>query len=220
MSAPRTTSDDLSDQICIGLLRPSVYHSQLHLGIIYIKEKQSKFLHFADHLKLLENNYYPDFSTKLYWVKIDVDELDLPSLLTALSLVYPMNSDKLPYATGIPLGHFNVSNGVITLSHGSPGLSCSSFVAFVFEQLGYPLVITSDWPTRFEDYTWLVEFAREAVIRGVPCTHVVAMLSNKDTRRLRPQEVAAAGASPIKPAHHTYCIPLGQLAFEFLVSSA
>lgn len=217
---PVLNTESITSDLCIAIYKPNIERpKQFHSGIIYKKITAFRFLHLAFHKNLQEDDYPTTSNRPHFLVPVDVDSIRLEVILSQLAHIYEPNKDSLAYATGIPLLKIDQVSGAIELQDGALGLTCASFIACVFETLGLSLIVPSEWPPRrTEDIKWLWDIA--TWISRSDLGHYWKMLWNPDSRRIRPQEIAAAASSPSLPATFQYCDHEGRRAAAFLTLEA
>ena len=113
---------------------------------------------------------------------------------------------RLPYGFGLPEGGEVNRDGELIWG-GGVGLTCSTFVLAVFEAARVPFIDLSGWVRRPADDDRQEELlnmmARGIPEHGIPPAdpaHIAKARGELPCIRVRPEEVAAAGLSPKRPA--------------------
>ncbi len=191
-----------------------------HTGIFYRVNATDdiEFLHLAWHCDLQRDRA---FSGEYYWVEPKINKARLRQLAAICDDIAAENfPNRIPYASGSPVGAFDEKTKAFLLGPTRAGLTCASFVLAVFERAELRLVRYSGWPAPdlvdVEFQQFVVDNLRGR--HGVSKEHIEAVEREVGTSvRYRPEQVAGAAAIRMyRPVKYPYAKALGNDIVRFL----
>jgi hypothetical protein len=174
-----------------------------------------RVVHLAFHHLLKEEAA----SDRWGWIETDVVDEKLRLVAAFARRVHRTHRDgKVPYA--LRLGSTRLDrSGRLLLGRSDHGLTCASFVVLVFREMGVELLQVDTWEQRSEERLAEDVAAQEALVKLLleqNPQHAAAVASEVGCLRFRPEEVAAASASPPRPVEFGRAEDLGrQVASAF-----
>lgn len=163
----------------------------LHVGLLLtVVGEPARFVHLAWHLQL-RVDAAPDDGR---WVAPTFTRAAaVTARKRALRVVDAASRNQVPYALD-SMGITFLSDGAVDLGARN-GLTCASFVAVLFESVGYPLVDAPTWSQRSADREASDAAAQARLVqhlrRDFPA-HADRVAAEVGCTRLRPEEIAAA----------------------------
>jgi hypothetical protein len=129
----------------------------------------------------------------------EVPDLELPNRTTVVAFLLNLNRSR----PQIPFGFrkagcrflLNAETGEMEFrtDDAGTGLTCSSFVALVFDSLHLPILNEATWPTdRPEDAQWRENIIALLVAGGMPPERALRIKQAQSEARVRPEEMAGA----------------------------
>jgi hypothetical protein len=191
-----------------------------HTGIFYRVDDTGpiEFLHLAWHCDLrLES----DFSSKYCWVAPNIPKARLRQVAALCDDIVAANlPDRIPYASGPPIGAFDAHTKRFLLGPTRTGLTCASFVLAVFERAKLRLVTYSGWPSPDSIDIEFQQFVLDNLRGhpGVSTEHIDVVEREVGTSvRYRPEQVAGAAAiRGRRPVRYKHAKAIGNDIVRFL----
>lgn len=133
---------------------------------------------------------------------------------------------RLPYGFGQPNNAQVNSDGELVWGNGA-GLTCSTFVLALFDAARIPFIDLSGWVRRPDDEVRHASLLRKMEV-GIPehdilpadGSHVAKVRAELPCIRVRPEEAAAAGLSPTRPAPFSLVERTGRWILERITEGA
>ncbi|MFM0301067.1 hypothetical protein PQQ99_13165 [Paraburkholderia sediminicola] len=128
----------------------------------------------------------------LFWFTPDLSADDQRILAAKIDAWLDENSNKIPYSVAHPGGVIFKDDVWVGDTPGQ-GLTCATFIAELFNELGLPFIDANSWKQRPDDAAWAERILRLISKRMTP-EHVEAQKARiGDAIRIRPSDIAAAG---------------------------
>ncbi|MBX7133448.1 MAG: hypothetical protein K1X67_12310 [Fimbriimonadaceae bacterium] len=197
----RATKSELEDFVSVGtaVSRTSEGH---HVGLLFREDGEIRFLHFAFHHDLRCDNHIDE---KYVWAGCPIveqgGEILIDPFIAYLNAV--KENKSIPYSLMSDPECFMNSGEFIDL--GSPfGLTCSTFIAALFQSYGLKVVNLDTWEPRPDDVEVQLRLVGalddRRIKTGSPDQKFVdAVRDCVGAPRLRPCEIASAVASDVPP---------------------
>jgi hypothetical protein len=220
------SSDIEVNELAIRIMRVS--SGGTHAGLLY---------RFQGELFLLDLRWHENFgvekvgvggrATPLYCVIPNFLPEEMNDATTTCELIVDrkfrgLGPQRLPYGFGMPQNAQVTDEGELIWG-GGVGLTCSTFVLAVFEAAAIPFVDLSDWVRRPEDderhrllLKWMEEGIPKYDVHPAPRDHVEKVRRELPCIRVRPEEVAAAGAATELPAGFDFLSRTGARILEWI----
>ena len=161
---------------------------QRHCGIIYRLDSNTvKILHLAFHYDLRNHDYLGDY----HWTATDLST-ENQKFLAAYSLLVSAVAPQIPYGFDANGVIFDAVTGEIAPIPPGKGLTCSTFVLALLRTYGFLPVDADTWPERTEDEVWKEKIIGWMRQKGASDDHIAAVVANKRSIRVRPEEVTGA----------------------------
>jgi hypothetical protein len=193
-----TTSFSSSTQ-SIAIAIKEVAPGRWHTGILFRDEDEplvGRFLHLAFHWDLRNNVA----GVRESWVEVDLDDELKSSIAAMCRNIWLQNEigQRIGYGPRHTMARFN-PDGVLN-NGGDCGLTCATFVHALFRDAGALLLDLASWPERPDDEAFKAWVVEELGTRGVDDEYIQRVRAEPRSARLRPPEVAGAGAVSSRPA--------------------
>lgn len=169
---------------------------QRHVAFLYRHESKALMLL---HLGWHELVIYESWPAAHYaWLEISgIDPEVQETFVDWVEIVAIASQDgtsPVPYSAHFrPSGNFD-ENGHYINKHDGTGLTCATFILAMFADFQLPLIDTSTWPRRPDDFSWFRRMWRRLRKRLERIDLILQFNRRQELRRYRPEEVAAAAA--------------------------
>lgn len=202
----------------IAILVAKSQHGSNHSGILTKENDEILFYHLAWHL-LLERNTLDEINpanyfTKIKWVKFssltndpEVAYFRLPAIIKQLKFIQNKNSIKIPYSINFRETKFT-ENGDLILGANENGLTCSTFIASFFSQVGRDLVDLTTWEARKDEDVEFKNYIVQMMKKfGVSPAHIANVVKEDICFRIKPEEIAVSSSREEAdlPADFEFC---------------
>lgn len=180
------------DSLCFGLMiqvsEPST--RQLHAAALYRFSNRLMIGDLQNHL--LTRRAEVRASCRLFWIAPDISQEDQRILAATIDAWLDENENKIPYSVAHPGGVIFKDNVWVGNEPGQ-GLTCSTFIMGLFNELGIPFINVDTWKARNGDAEW-AEGILKLISHMMSPEHVAAQQAKiGHTVRVRPADIAAAG---------------------------
>ena len=174
--------------IMIQVSDPS--NSQLHAAVLYRIDNCLMIGDLQSHLQTRRAVVRP--SSGLFWIAPNLNQEDQKILAATIDTWLDVNQNKIPYSVAHPGGVIFKDNVWVGNEPGQ-GLTCATFIAELFNELGIPFINIGTWQARDGDNEWAKRIL-DMISESMLPEHVEAQLNNiGQTIRVRPTDIAAAG---------------------------
>jgi hypothetical protein len=184
-------SADFFFGVSIQLVDPA--SGQFHTGLLYRKlDNDLARGDVADHLRSRRLVAKPD--SRVFWVWPDLDETNARILAVRTEYILNENEGRIPYSvahTGLTF-----EDGIWMDQEPGQGLTCATFVAAVFDDVGLPFIDAATWEPRQDDAAWYESIVSYLKSKGASEEHCAVQLErvrSGQAIRVRPTDVGAAG---------------------------
>lgn len=217
VAASTPFSDISSLAIAIAGSKVTTSEDGRHLGIFFRSEDEPlQLIHMAWHDALICEEPNSDYC----WIPCSshIDPVILDTIADWLATVYKVNGSTMPYSIKSYLSDPFDEKGKLVARELGDGLTCSTFVMWVFHHSYIELLNKNSWKDRPDDKLW-----RQSMInlllrtRGYAKKHIEAQNESVSSElRYRPEEVAGAAATfTNNPIDFDQAIELGEnVVFE------
>lgn len=133
-----------------------------------------------------------DCDNRLFWFTPDLSADDQRILAAKIDAWLDENKNKIPYSVAHPGGVIFKDDVWVGNTPGQ-GLTCATFIAELFNELGFPFIDASSWKKRPGDAEWAERILN--ILKGrMTREHFEAQKARiGDAIRIRPSDIAAAG---------------------------
>lgn len=176
---------------CLAVQVASRPRRQLHSIALYQFEGEFKFGDLQSHLKTRCAPASP--SDSIFWISLDLEAEDQKVLAAKIESWLSKNVNRIPYSVASP-GGVVFRDDVWVGELPGQGMTCSTFIVALFEELGYPFIDVSTWEQRDGDALWASSIL-ELLGPGMDEQHVAVQRSLLGQGiRVRPSDIVGAGS--------------------------
>lgn len=190
LTAPFSATESARFGLAIQVSNPAT--NQLHALTIYWANDNLMLGDLAWHLNLRGRKYPIMNEPKTYWVIPSLLDEDQVLLSATLQTWIAFNRDKIPYSVAHPGGVIFRDNIWIG-KDPAQGLTCSTFIVALFNELGLPFINSETWQDRTGDEEWASNILQLLTPR-ISKENVDAQRDMiGKSPRIRPSDILAAG---------------------------
>lgn len=171
-----------------------------HCGLSYdvIDKLNAKIIDLGFHNDL---NYRNSFDDLNWWIKPSIHPIQMAALVPLCEVIHEkQQSGDLFLAYGLRYDEYATiqMDGKLEYGKNGTGLTCATFILTIFHSCGIDLVDLSDWEPRIDDdgfFAYIKGIFKDAQYRQyykISPEHADKQITDKDMKRVRPEEVAVS----------------------------
>ncbi len=173
--------------------------------VIWVADRSSRQLHvaalykFDNELLIGDLQWHHRASCRIatpknnaFWIAPALNNVDQRILAGTLHAWIEKNGSNIPYSVAHPGGMVFRDNVWVGNEPGQ-GLTCATFIAELFKELGLPFIDVNTWEKRSEDNEWAERILGLLASCMDPIEVEAQRIRIGESIRVRPADVAAAG---------------------------